>query len=96
MENILTYMTFIPVAGMVVVMAIPRDRHNLIGQVSLAATIDARHVPRETAAVMYLGEPGRSIEEVVSSLCVRRVERPDSFFLSSYAVVVRARRRSRS
>jgi NADH-quinone oxidoreductase subunit M len=39
MENILTYMTFIPVAGMFVVMAIPRDRHNLIRQVSLAATI---------------------------------------------------------
>lgn len=49
--------------------------------VSLAATIDARQVPRETAAAMYLGEPERSIEEVVSSLCVRRVERPDFFFV---------------
>ena len=39
MEIIHTYMTFIPVAGMFVVMAIPRDRHNLIRQVSLAATI---------------------------------------------------------
>ena len=46
----------------------------------LVATIDARNVPRETAAAMYLGEPERSIEEVVSSLCVRRVERPDFFF----------------
>ncbi|TFH24791.1 MAG: NADH-quinone oxidoreductase subunit M [Myxococcales bacterium] len=39
MDNILTYMTFIPLAGMFAVMAIPRDRHNLIRQVSLAATI---------------------------------------------------------
>ncbi len=39
MENILTYMTFIPLAGMVAVLAMPRDAHELIKKVALAFTI---------------------------------------------------------
>jgi NADH-quinone oxidoreductase subunit M len=38
-ENILTYMTFIPLAGMFVVLALPRDNHGLIRMTALAATI---------------------------------------------------------
>jgi NADH-quinone oxidoreductase subunit M len=38
-ENILTYMTFIPLAGMVAVLAMPRDAHELIKKVALAFTI---------------------------------------------------------
>ncbi len=39
MENILTYMTFIPLAGMVAVMLLPRERHDLIRMTALAFTI---------------------------------------------------------
>ena len=39
MDNILTYMTFIPLAGMFVVLALPRDSHNLIRWTALAFTI---------------------------------------------------------
>jgi NADH-quinone oxidoreductase subunit M len=39
MENILTYMTFIPLAGMFAVLALPRDNHNLIRITALAFTI---------------------------------------------------------
>ncbi|MFT4569585.1 MAG: NADH-quinone oxidoreductase subunit M [Hyphomicrobiaceae bacterium] len=39
MENILTYMTFIPLAGMIAVMLLPRERHNLIRMTALAFTI---------------------------------------------------------
>ena len=39
MENILTYMTFIPLAGMVAVLALPRDSHELIRRTALAFTI---------------------------------------------------------
>src|SRR5262245_47376721 len=39
MAHILTYMTFIPLAGMLLVLALPRDRHDLIRRVALAATI---------------------------------------------------------
>ena len=39
MENILTYMTFIPLVGMFVVMALPRDNHDLIRWTSLGFTI---------------------------------------------------------
>jgi NADH-quinone oxidoreductase subunit M len=38
MENILTYMTFIPLAGMFAVLALPRDNHNLIRWTALAFT----------------------------------------------------------
>ncbi len=39
MDHILTYMTFIPLAGMFVVLALPRDQHGLIRWTALAATI---------------------------------------------------------
>ena len=39
MENILTYMTFIPLAGMLAVMLLPSDRHDLIRWTALAFTI---------------------------------------------------------
>jgi NADH-quinone oxidoreductase subunit M len=39
MNHILTYMTFIPLAGMFVVLALPRDRHELIRRTALAFTI---------------------------------------------------------
>ena len=39
MDHILTYMTFIPLAGMLVVLALPRDSHALIRLTALAATI---------------------------------------------------------
>ena len=38
-ENILTYMTFIPLAGMAVVLMLPRDRHELIRWAALLATL---------------------------------------------------------
>jgi NADH-quinone oxidoreductase subunit M len=38
-ENILTYMTFIPLAGAAAVLALPRDRHQWIRLTALAATI---------------------------------------------------------
>src|SRR3989337_1777022 len=39
MENLLTYMTFIPLAGAVVVLLLPGKAHNLIRWVSAAATV---------------------------------------------------------
>jgi len=33
-DNVLTYMTFFPLAGMIVVLMLPSDRHNLIRWVS--------------------------------------------------------------
>ncbi|HSF59310.1 MAG TPA: Fe-S-binding domain-containing protein, partial [Candidatus Binatia bacterium] len=39
MENVLTYMTFIPVAGMIVVLLLPSNSHNLIRWVSAAFTV---------------------------------------------------------
>jgi NADH-quinone oxidoreductase subunit M len=39
MDHILSYMTFIPLAGMLLVLALPRDRHELIRRVALAATL---------------------------------------------------------
>ena len=39
MAHILTYMTFIPLAGMLLVLALPRDRHELIRWTALAATV---------------------------------------------------------
>jgi len=39
MEHVLSYMTFIPVAGMVVVLVLPSQNHNLIRWVSAAFTV---------------------------------------------------------
>ncbi len=39
MENVLTYMTFVPVAGAVIVLALPSGNHKLIRWVSAAATV---------------------------------------------------------
>jgi len=39
MDHLLTYMTFIPLAGMFVIMLLPRDSHELIRRVALAFTI---------------------------------------------------------
>ena len=39
MENILTYMTFIPVAGAIIVLALPSGNYKLIRWVSAAATV---------------------------------------------------------
>src|SRR6185369_15402446 len=39
MENILTYMTFIPLLGAVAILCLPRDRHDLIRYTAVAATI---------------------------------------------------------
>ena len=39
MQNILTYMTFIPLAGMFAVLALPSGRHELIRKTALAFTI---------------------------------------------------------
>ncbi len=39
MDHILTYMTFIPIAGMVIVLALPRRAHTAIRVLSLAVTI---------------------------------------------------------
>ena len=39
MEHVLSYMTFIPVAGMVVVLLLPSQNHNLIRWVSAAFTV---------------------------------------------------------
>lgn len=38
-ENVLTYMVFFPLAGMVVVLLLPSNRHNLIRWVSAAVTV---------------------------------------------------------
>ena len=38
-ENILTYMTFVPLAGMALVLMLPRDRHELIRWTALLATL---------------------------------------------------------
>jgi NADH-quinone oxidoreductase subunit M len=39
MAHILTYMTFIPVAGMVAILCLPRDQHNLIKWTAVLATV---------------------------------------------------------
>ncbi|HUI24823.1 MAG TPA: NADH-quinone oxidoreductase subunit M, partial [Candidatus Kryptonia bacterium] len=39
MAHILTYMTFIPVAGMVTILCLPRDQHNLIKWTAAVATV---------------------------------------------------------
>jgi NADH-quinone oxidoreductase subunit M len=39
MEHVLSYMTFIPVAGMVVVLLLPSQSYNLIRWVSAAFTV---------------------------------------------------------
>src|ERR1043166_8034820 len=39
MEHVLTYMTFIPLAGMVVVLLLPSNNHNLIRWVAAAFTV---------------------------------------------------------
>jgi len=38
-DNVLTYMTFFPLAGMIVVLMLPSDRHNLIRWVSALFTV---------------------------------------------------------
>ena len=38
-EHVLSYMVFIPLAGMLVVLCLPSDRHDLIRWVSAAATV---------------------------------------------------------
>ena len=39
MDHILTYMTFIPIAGAVIVLCLPRDAHDLIRWTAAAATV---------------------------------------------------------
>ncbi|MGH7808662.1 MAG: Fe-S-binding domain-containing protein, partial [Candidatus Binatia bacterium] len=39
MDNVLTYMTFIPVAGGVLLLFLPSENHKLIRWVSAAATV---------------------------------------------------------
>jgi len=62
MDNILTYMTFIPLVGMFVVMAMPRDSHQLIRVTALAFTIPPllmalwlyANFDRSTADIQYM------------------------------------------
>ena len=61
MSHMLTYMTFIPLAGMFVILALPRDRDELIRWTALAFTIYFRLIrtlgPVGTTSQAYLRVP---------------------------------------
>src|SRR4030095_16133822 len=62
MSHMLTYMTFIPLAGMFVILALPRDRDELIRWTALAFTIPPllmainlyANFDRTTTAIQYM------------------------------------------
>jgi hypothetical protein len=70
MDHILTYMTFLPLAGAAIVLCLPRDAHGLIKWVSVGATVP----PLLLAIWLFLNFQGTDPPPEVECHCRREYQ----------------------